>query len=112
MNIETTPLSIKQDEHVALCKKLKAGKISSTEVVAALRRSVEGDGWAAQSEEVKELSTQERKVFKDKAAAAIDRILPSSKEGTLASRLKNNKGLLSFISVVTPNIRLLSLIHI
>lgn len=106
MNIETTPLSIKQDEHVALCKKLKDGKISSTEVVAALRRSVEGVGWAAQSEEVNELCTQERKVFKDKAAAAIDRILPSSKEGTPASRLKNNKGLLRFISVVTPNIRL------
>jgi len=106
MNIETPPPSSYENEHLALCEQLKARKIASTQVVAALRKSVEGLDWTGQSAKAQKLFKKEHLIFKEKAAAAIDRRLPPSDKGTPASQLKLNKGLLSFVSVVTPNIRL------
>ncbi len=106
MNIETPQISPFEVTHIESCKKVLAKETPIGTVVKDLRGAVEGQDRTQQTEVVKGIAKRERHVFKAQAAEAIDRHLGPSDEGIKASALKINKGLLDFVSLVTPNIRL------
>jgi DNA helicase-4 len=106
MNIEAPQVKTFHDTHIDQCKKVLAKEMLIGTVVEELRSAVEGKDRTLQTEAVKGIANVERHVFKARAAEAIDRHLDPSDEGVKASALEINKGLLNFVSLVTPNIRL------
>ena len=85
------------------CKRVLSGDISLNQLVKSARLTC---GAASAKITVKALAQQELKAFRQAAAAAVDRRLPASSDGTPASVLPINRELLHFVSVLTPNIRL------
>jgi DNA helicase-4 len=106
MNIKGPKIEPFEDDHIEKCKQVLKGEVPISGVVEDLRAAVKGEERTSQTEVVIGIAKRERTVFKKLAAQAIDRHLPATEEGTAASALKINKGLLNFVSLVTPNIRL------
>lgn len=106
MNIETPRIPPHRKRHIELCQQVLDGHEDLSKVVDELRQSVAGKDRKTQSVETSKIAARERGLFKEGAAAAIDRSLPASADGTPASALEINEGLLNFVSLVTPNIRL------
>lgn len=106
MNIKAPKIESLEDDHIEKCNQVLKGKVSISGVVEDLRAAVKCEGRASQTKIVTGIAKRERTVFKKLAAQAIDRHLPATEEGTAASALKINNGLLDFVSLVTPNIRL------
>lgn len=106
MNIEAPQITLFEDSHIEHCKNVLKKEAQIEDVVRALRDNVGDKHRTEQTEVVTEIAKRERKVFKTRAAAAIDRHLDATEDGTKASELAINKGLLNFVSLITPNIRL------
>lgn len=92
--------------HIQRCEDLLERRSDISSVVDKLRAVIDAQSEETGAKILKRAAREERAPFTALAAEAIDRRLPSAADGTKASNLEVNKGLLDFVSLVSPNIRL------
>ncbi len=106
MNIEAPRSPSFFDSHVQRCEGILTGDVGIGTVVGKLRAVLEREDPGKRPAILKRAAIRERAPFRDLAAQAIDRTLPAVEHDAPRSGLDVNRGLLDFVSLVSPNIRL------
>lgn len=94
------------ENHIQRCKDAIETKSGLTPVVKKMRAVLAKQDDDKQSAILPKIASRERKPFADAAAAAVDRNLRALPDGTPASKAPENKNLVDFVSLISPNIRL------